>query len=141
VVFLLALLLIGCQPVTGPSTGPSAGPSLPTAELRRDYDDAFKAMMNRPDDLETVFRYADLAAKVGDLEGAIAAYEGMLVRDANLPRVRLELGVLYFRLKSYEVSRNYIETALRSPELEPELRQVGTNVLLQLPGGVGGRRT
>ena len=40
-----------------------------------------------------------LASQTGDLEGAISALERMLLINPNLPRVRLELGVLYYRLE------------------------------------------
>jgi uncharacterized protein HemY len=46
----------------------------------------------------------------------------MLLINPDLPRVRLELGVLYYRLKSYEVARNYLEGALASPALPPDAR-------------------
>ena len=56
-----------------------------------------------------LFRFAALAAQTGDLEGAISALERMLLINPDLPRVRLELGVLYYRLGSYEVARTYLE--------------------------------
>lgn len=79
-------------------------------------------MMRQPDNLDVLFRFASLASQRGDLEGAISALERMLLINPNLPRVRLELGVLYFRLGSYEVARTYLSAVLSSPSLPPEVR-------------------
>ena len=84
--------------------GPAAvQPAPKSAELEREYDEAFQEMLKKPADLDVLFKFATIASKTGDLEGAISALERMLLIDNNLPRVRLELGVLYYRLGSYEV--------------------------------------
>ena len=46
--------------------------------LRQSYDEAFQEMYKDVGDLDKTFRFAELAAQVGDLEGAIAALERML---------------------------------------------------------------
>ncbi len=119
------VLLIGCQ-----SADPvkSASP-----ELQRQYNAAFQDMLNKPGDLAVALKYANVANQAGDLEGAISTYEGMLLIDSNLPRVRLELGILYYRLKSYEVSRTYLETALQSPTLPADVRKPAEQLLLKMP--------
>ena len=103
-------MLVGCDKA---QSGPSA-------ELQAQQNTAFQAMLKDPGNLETVMAYAQAATKAGDYEAAVSAYEGMLIIDSNLPRVRLELGILYYRLKSYETSRTYLETALASPTLPGE---------------------
>ena len=50
----------------------------------------------------------------------------------DLPRVRLELGVLYFRLGSYEVARTYLESALRAPNLPPDVRSRAEQFMSQV---------
>ena len=112
--------LIACA-VALSTPGAFAQPS-PSSELEQQYDAAFQQMMRQPDNLEVLFRFATLAGQRGDLEGAISALERMLLINPNLPRVRLELGVLYFRLGSYEVARTYLSTALASPDLPPDVR-------------------
>lgn len=91
-------------------------------ELESQYDAAFEEMLRRPADLDVLFKFATLATQTGDLEGAISALERMLLINPELPRVRLELGVLYYRLGSYEVARTYLERALASPNLPAEVR-------------------
>jgi len=60
-----------------------------TGSLQTRYDEAFQETLRDPANLDVLFRFAGLAIETGDLEGAISA------------SVRLELGVLYFRLGSY----------------------------------------
>ena len=85
--------------------------------LEQQYDAAFQDMLKQPANLDVLFKFATLASQTGDLEGAVSALERMLLIDPNLPRVRLELGVLYYRLGSYEVARTYIEAALKASAL------------------------
>jgi Tetratricopeptide repeat len=98
-----------------------APPSVPS-DVKQQYDAAFKETLSKPADLDVLFRFATLAAQTGDLEGAISALERMLLIDPDLPRVRLELGVLYYRLGSYEVARTYFEAALKAPNVPPDVR-------------------
>ncbi|MFI4998448.1 MAG: tetratricopeptide repeat protein [Reyranellales bacterium] len=93
-----------------------------SGDLQHQYDDAFQEMLRKPADLDVLFKFAGLATQTGDLEGAVSALERMLLINPDLPRVRLELGVLYYRLGSYEVARTYLEVALKSPALPPEVR-------------------
>lgn len=91
-------------------------------QLEAEYDAAFQDMLQKPSDLDVLFKFATIAAKTGDLEGAISALERMLLVDPDLPRVRLELGVLYYRLGSFEVARSYFEVTLKSASLPPDVK-------------------
>jgi hypothetical protein len=117
----MAVLGVGaCGRAAAQVTGaPAAGSS----ELRQRYDAAFQETMRKPADLDTLFRFATLATQIGDLEGAISALERMLLVNPDLPRVRLELGVLYYRLGSYEAARAYLASALKSPSLPADVRR------------------
>ncbi len=77
-----------------------AAPSGSEADLRVEADLLFKRMLVRPNDLEATFRYSEIETKLGDYEAAIGALERMLFYNPNLPRVKFELGLLYFRLQS-----------------------------------------
>jgi tetratricopeptide (TPR) repeat protein len=98
------------------------GPVNATPDQEREYDAAFQEMLRRPADLDVLFKFATIATKAGDYEGAISALERMLLVNPDLPRVRLELAVLYYRLGSFEVSRTYLEAVLASPGIAPEVR-------------------
>ncbi|HYD06982.1 MAG TPA: tetratricopeptide repeat protein, partial [Reyranella sp.] len=102
------------------------------ADLEQQYDAAFQEMLRKPADLDVLFKFAALASQTGDLEGAISALERMLLINPDLPRVRLELGVLYYRLKSYEVARTYLEGALKSPNLPADVRNRAEQFMAQI---------
>ena len=80
--------------------------------LQTQYDAALQEVFRDPGNLDKTFRFAELAVKVGDFESAISALERMLLVNPNLPRVRLELGVLYFRLGSYQLAQSYLMRAV-----------------------------
>lgn len=77
----------------------------------------FNLMLANPADLDTAFEYAALSSQAGDLEAAISTLERMLIFAPDVPRLQLELGVLYFRLGSYEVARNYFNSVLSAPNV------------------------
>ena len=80
------------------------------------------ACLLKPDDLDAGFRYAELETELGDYEAAIGALERMLYYNPNLPRVKLQLGVLYFHLRSYEMARNYFDAVLNAPDTPADVR-------------------
>jgi tetratricopeptide (TPR) repeat protein len=93
------------------------------AAARRDYDAAFRAVLANPRDLDLMFRYAEITTAVGDLEGAIGAYESLLLINPNLPHVQLALGELYLKLESMEAARGYLEAARDGANATADTRQ------------------
>jgi tetratricopeptide (TPR) repeat protein len=86
----------------------------------------FAQMLTDPSNLDVAFEYAALSERAGDLEGAIATLERMLVFAPGLPRLQYELGVLYYRLGSFNTARSYFTTVLASPDVPDEIRtQIG----------------
>src|SRR4051812_16239407 len=124
----LALCAFVAPPVRAQVTPAAAAKS----DLDRQYDAAFQEMLRRPADLDVLFKFAGLASQTGDIEGAISALERMLLISPDLPRVQLELGVLYYRLASYEVARTYLESALRSPGIPADVRARAEQFLAQV---------
>ena len=124
VLLLLATVLVGCD---------TQSASRPSAAVKAQYEASFQEMLKDPGNPQTVMSYAAAATKAGDYEGAIGAYEGLLLVDSDLPRVKVELGILYFRLKSYDVSRTNLEAALASPSLPAELRAPTEKLLAKMP--------
>ena len=110
--------------VVGPMAPPAQAQSLtqtltPVSNLEAQYDRAFKEMFADPADMDKAFIYARLAIQMGDFEGAISTLERMLLIDGNLPRVRMEVGVLYYRLGSFEVAKGYFEEILAGDAVPP----------------------
>lgn len=79
--------------------------------------------MRHPADLAAAFKYAELSSQAGDLEAAISTLERMLIFAPENTRLKIELGVLYFRLDSYEMARTYFEAALATHALPPTEQQ------------------
>lgn len=108
-------------PVSAPPQVAQAAPrrvgSLPT-----DYDSAFREMMAQPTDLDLTFRFAELAIVAGDLEGAVSAFERLLIFNPDLPRIRYELARLYMQLNSHQIARGYFEDVLKSQDVPPDIR-------------------
>ena len=86
------------------------------------YDALFAAVLRDPSNLDLSFRFAEAATRRGDFEAAIGALERIVFYNPSLARVRLELGVLYFRLGSYEMARSYFESAISGQDTPVEVR-------------------
>jgi hypothetical protein len=86
-------------------------------------DPLFQGVLTRPANLDNTLQYAAGAAQAGDIESAISAYEQLLFYNPKLSQTRFQLGVLYYELGSYDMARGYLETALRMPDVTPDLQQ------------------
>jgi hypothetical protein len=89
---------------------------------RTEADILFKRILVKPDDLDATFRYSQIETSLGNYEAAIGALERMLFYNPNLPRVKLELGVLYYRLRSYEMARSYFNGAVAAKDTPQDVR-------------------
>lgn len=112
---------------TGPAVAAKSvvQPQVASGDIRQIQarrDDLFKAMLARPDDLDAAFEYAALSVQAGDLEAAIGTLERMLIFSPGLPRLQLELGLLYYRLSAFETARGYFESAVSGSGVPPEVR-------------------
>ena len=118
----LAVLTAGVI-VVASSTGWSQGTGNVDEALEQQYEEAFQELFQDPGNLEKTFKFAELAVKVGNFETAISALERMLLVNPDLPRVRLELGVLYFRLGSYQVAKSYLNRTLEGSNVPDSVRE------------------
>ena len=76
-----------------------------------------------PADYAATFAYVHAAEAARDYEAAIAALERLLFFNPGLSRAKVELGVLYFRLKSYAMAARYLEEARVGGGLDGDLGQ------------------
>lgn len=97
--------------------------------LQRQIDDAFRQVLSTPGDLQIGLAYARLQVQAGNYEGAIAAMERMLLVPDAPASVRLELGILYFRLASYAMAEAYLRQAAADPRLPPEQKDLANRML------------
>ena len=111
----------------------AAAASTPTqSQLQEDFQQAFWAMLADPADTEKTIRYAEIAVKLGDYEAAVPPLERLLMLNPKMPKVRLEVGVLYYLLNSKEVARGYLSDVKNDPGAAPELIQRAENYLAKL---------
>jgi tetratricopeptide (TPR) repeat protein len=103
-------------------TSAPAQAGIDAAKVQARRDTLFQRMIEKPDDLDAAFEYAALSVQIGDLEAAISTLERMLVFAPGLPRLQLELGVLYYRLSAFETARSYFEAAVSAPDVPHEVR-------------------
>ncbi len=92
------------------------------AALRTYQTTLFEAMSRDPQNLDIMFEYAGISARIEDYEAAISTLERMLIFNENLPRVRLELGVLYFRIGSYAVAERYFAAVVQADDIPEAVR-------------------
>ena len=113
----------GAKETTSIAPASSAPPASVSPEVRAAYDAAFERSLEKPADPQTLIEFAEAAVQFGDLEGAISALERLLLLDADQAEVKLELGVLYFRLGSTEAARTYLEGACTTPSTTADVKQ------------------
>jgi hypothetical protein len=82
----------------------------------------FQRNLAQPSDLNNTLQYAAYAT-AGDIESAIGTYEQLLFYNPTLSKIRFQLGVLYYRLGSFEMARGYFKSALEQQDMPPDLRQ------------------
>ncbi len=118
--WLVAIAAAVSLVVASPSSAQSTNSD--TAALEEAYDKAFQALFADPGNLEKSFAFAKIAIQLGNYEAAVSALERMLLVNPNLPRVRLELGVLYFRMGSYQLARTYLTRAIEGADTPSDVK-------------------
>jgi len=93
-----------------------------SANLQAERQQLFNKMMQQPGNLEIGFSYAALSIRVGDLEGAVSTLERMLIFSPGLPRLQLELGILYYRLGNFDTARSYFKDAMSGPKTSSAIK-------------------
>jgi hypothetical protein len=112
----VTLCVSGGLPILGASHANAAASDI---EARRQA--LLQLMLQNPGDLDVAFEYAALSSQVGDYEASISTLERMLIFAPNTPRLQLELGILYYKLGSYDVARSYFAQVVANPAVPPEI--------------------
>jgi tetratricopeptide (TPR) repeat protein len=89
---------------------------------KQQYDAAFQEMVRDLSNPDKSFRFAQTAVEYGDVKGAIAALERLLVLNPTLNNIRLELGLLYLREGAPNVAKAYLDAALADPSMPAEVK-------------------
>lgn len=115
---LAAVLGAGLAQAPGTGTAARADSWWPFGSVaQQDYDTAATALRADPGNPALLAAFANIASRIGNYEAAIGALEAILLQNPGLNRVRVELGVMYFRVAAYDVSRFHLERALASGTL------------------------
>ena len=101
-------------------------------QLQAQYNQLFAQMLQHPTDLDLMFSFAAVATRLGNYEAAISTLERMLLLTPDLPRVKLELGELYFHIRSYAVAQSYFQAVVADPHVPATVKQNAQLYLTQI---------
>lgn len=104
------------QEIEGTS-GAAAAERLLRPERTVTYDD----VLAHPDDIDLDYAYAQTQIRQGDLHGAAATLERIILIDPDLPRVRLLYAVVLYRLDNLDEAERELR-AVEGYEMPPSLR-------------------
>lgn len=107
---------------------PAAAAAQTPSDFAGNLGPLYQGILARPSDLTNTLQYATNAS-ADDIESAIGTCEQLLFYNPKLSRLRFELGVLYFRLGSYEMAGSYLRSALQMPDVTPEIQQRAEDLL------------
>jgi tetratricopeptide (TPR) repeat protein len=99
-----------------------AAPAAPgDTPLRVERVVTFLDVLANPDDIDLNFAYAQVQVARGDVRGAAATLERVLLIDPDLPRVRLLYAIVLFRLDQLDEAEREFQT-LRGLDMPDSLR-------------------
>lgn len=99
------------------------------AALERQTDEAFRQVLQQPQDLGQWSQYAKLLIQAGNYEGGIATLERLLLEPNASPELRLDIAVLYYRLGSYSMAEAMLVQALADNRLQGDNRALAESLL------------
>lgn len=102
--------------------------------LKQEFEQSFHQMLNNPADVDITLKYARLAVSLENYEAAIPPLERILIFNPDLPKIKLELGVLYYKLNSMKMAKSYFEDALYSKNISDEIRASANEYLEKIKG-------
>lgn len=84
-------------------------------------DVTYEQVLDKPDDIQLNYRYARAQIRNGEVKGAAATLERVLLVNPNLVRVRLLYALVLFRLDNLAEAETQLDLVLKS-SLSPTLR-------------------
>lgn len=100
--------------------------------LERQSDEAFRQVLQQPQNLGLWSAYSRLLVEQGNYEGGIAALERLLLEPDASPSIRVDVGVLYYRLASYAQAEAMLRSALDDPRLPADQRALANSLLADI---------
>lgn len=124
--FKLSTLSVLCSLV---ACGSSFAQTDTSQALERQSDEAFRQVLQQPQNLELWSAYSALLIKQGNYEGGIAALERLMLEPDASPSIRVDVGVLYYRLASYAQAEAVLRSALEDGRLPADQRALATSLI------------
>lgn len=103
-----------------------------TEALERQSDEAFRQVLQQPQNLPLWSAYSQLLIRQGNYEGGIAALERLLLEPDASPSLRLDIGVLYYRLASYAQAEAMLRRAVEDSRLPDDHRALANALLADI---------
>lgn len=100
--------------------------------LERQSDEAFRQVLQQPGNLPLWSTYARLLVEQGNYEGGIASLERLLLEPGASPSLRVEIGVLYYRLDSYVQAEVMLRRALEDSRLPGDQRALANALIADI---------
>lgn len=82
---------------------------------------AYDAFLQDPGNVDKAFAYVDMLVAERDYEAAVAVLERLAIRYPDDAKIRLEIGVLYYRLGSYLMANRAFEQVKSMPGADAKL--------------------
>ncbi len=124
-----AIAVLCCLAPAGGNAFAQSAAASAAAARDPEYQALFKRMFANPQDMEATFKFAEVAARLGDYEAAIGALERVLFYNPNLAQVKVELGQLYLRIGGVETARSYFQQAIETPGVTPEVKAAAEQLM------------
>lgn len=100
--------------------------------IKQEFEQTFQKMLEDPANVDIALKYAQLAVSLGNYEAAIPPLERILIFNPNLPKIKLELGVLYYKLDSMKMAKSYFEGAAVSKDATDEIKNSANEYLQKI---------
>jgi tetratricopeptide (TPR) repeat protein len=84
---------------------------------------AYDALLQDPGNVDKAFAYVDTLVQDRDYEAAVAVLERLAIRYPDEAKIRLEIGVLYYRLGSYLMAERAFDQVKAMANADPALKQ------------------
>lgn len=102
------------------------------AENQLRFDALYEQLLADPANVDLTLEYAELAVEIGDYEAAIPPLERLLISNPGANKIKLELGMMYYLLGSFDAARGYFTEITQDAAAKPELVRQAQDYLARL---------
>ncbi len=102
------------------------------ANNHEEFQQAFEESYKNPSDVQAALKYSEAAVKIGDYESAIPPLERLLMFNPDLSNIRVEVGVLYYLLNSYDVANKHLSLVMQDDKASEESKSRAKRYLHKL---------